>query len=59
MSRLDEYENSRGPVRRRKAKGNYPRDKRPNKRAVQLQMKLMGGTTAPDKGVPFDDEIPF
>jgi hypothetical protein len=57
MSRLDEYENSRGPVRRRKNRAQYPRNQRPAKREVQLQMKLLGGTTAKDKGEPFDDDI--
>jgi hypothetical protein len=59
MSTLDEYESRRGPVRRFRRKPQKPAQKRVDPRAVQLQMKLMGGTTAKDKGAPFDDEIPF
>ena len=35
------------------------RAKHVSKKAVQLQMKLLGGTTDADRGVPFDDDIPF
>ena len=58
MSVLDEYEHRRGPVRRR----NWQREKakqRPKPGEVQLALKLYGGTTAKDKGAPFDDPIPF
>ena len=33
--------------------------KKLTKRYSQLSMALYGGTTDADKGVPFDDEIPF
>jgi hypothetical protein len=59
MSRLDEFEYRRGPVYRRKKRSQRPRDSRPGKHAVQLQMKLLGGTTDKDRGEPFNDEIPF
>lgn len=63
MSTYDEYEHRRGPVRRsrdyharafkaQKALHAKPKD-------PQLGLKLTGGTTAKDKGAPFDDPIPF
>lgn len=58
MSTLDEYEYRRGPVRRRKPKRRAP-GARSNAREVQMALKLMGGTTAKDKGEPFNDPIPF
>ena len=57
MSHLDEYEHRRGPVRRRQ--NSKPRTARPTKKHVQLALKLMGGTTAKDRGEPFNDPIPF
>lgn len=60
MSRIDGYEHEkrrgvwRGRQPKRKAPGN-----RANAREVQLALRLMGGTTAKDKGEPFNDPIPF
>lgn len=64
MSTYDEYEYRRGPVRRHRTyKGRQAERKPPghraNTREVQLALKLMGGTTAKDKGEPFNDPIPF
>lgn len=63
MSTLDEYEHRRGPVRRNKFKGRKAGPKPPghrvNVKEVQLAMKLFGGTTAKDKGQPFDDAFDF
>lgn len=62
MSTLDEYEYRRGPVRRR-FRGRKPKRQAPGAKAkprdVQMALKLIGGTTAKDKGEPFDDPIPF
>jgi hypothetical protein len=57
MSTIDawEYEHSR----RYKKRKPYQARKKSHKREVQLSMKLYGGTTAKDKGEPFDDPIPF
>jgi hypothetical protein len=63
MTTLDEYEQRRGPVRRRAFNGRKPGRKTPGKnsdpREVQMALKLMGGTTAKDRGEPFDDDIDF
>lgn len=60
MSRIDGYEHQR---RRGVFRGRQPKRKAPGAgakpRDVQLALKLMGGTTAKDKGQPFDDPIPF
>jgi hypothetical protein len=57
MSRIDDYEyQRRGRYPYRKG-GQKHRKKPPQKGAVQLQMKLLGGTTDKDKGVAFDDDI--
>ena len=56
MSRLDEYEHRRGPVYKRKRR---PASKRSEPRQAQLALKLIGGTTAKDRGEPFDDDISF
>ncbi len=55
MSRLDEWEHRRGPVKRRKP---YQKP-RVNPKEVQLAMKLFGSTTAKDRGEPFNDDISF
>jgi len=61
MSHLDEYEHRRGPVRRRKFRGGAkrgPKQKRPlSSKEIQLALQLLGGTTAKDKGEPFNDDI--
>jgi hypothetical protein len=57
VSRLDEYEHRRGPVRR--VRRSPYKASRPKPKEVQIALKLMGGTTAKDKGQPFDDPIPF
>lgn len=60
MTTLDEYEHRRGPVRRvRRSPFKASRGSKPKPKDVQLALKLIGGTTAKDKGMPFDDEIPF
>jgi hypothetical protein len=59
MSTIDDYESRRGPVRRFRRGPTKLRAKRPEPRATQLALKLVGGTTAKDKGMPFDDPIPF
>lgn len=60
MSTYDEYEHRRGPVRNRRARRSpYQASRGANpKGQAQLALKLTGGTTAKDKGVPFDDPIP-
>jgi hypothetical protein len=64
MSTLDEYENRRGPVRKRayhgrRTKKSHSPGARVNAREVQLALKLMGGTTDKDRGEPFNDDIDF
>lgn len=57
MSTIDEYENRRGPVRRFRRGPGKPKRSAP--RQAQLALKLVGGTTAKDKGAPFDDDFSF
>lgn len=64
MSRLDEYEHRRGPIRRR-FKGRKTKLDAPGRGAkvceTQLALRLLGGLTERERkeGTPFDDAIPF
>lgn len=57
MSHIDAWEYERS--RRYKKRKPYQAKKKNHKREVQLSMKLYGGTTAPDKGEPLNDDISF
>lgn len=58
MSKIDAYEYER--PRYKKRKWGQPRmSKERTAKEIQLQLKLYGGTTEKDKGVPFDDPLPF
>lgn len=59
MSTIDHYEQRRGPVRRWRRGQGKPKAKEPQPLQSQLKLKLTGGTTAKNKGIDFDDPIPF